>query len=98
MDCSTGNTAGCDGGSVGDAFEFINGYGTVYENDYREYDQKEQDCAKQKGSIGYKQFKNIALPNANFVEWNDGEIHVSYSMKSNEIMCPVNTDTPKNAA
>ena len=42
-----------------------------------------------------KQFKNIALPN---VEWNDGEIHVSYSMKSNEIMCPVNTDTPKNAA
>ena len=45
-----------------------------------------------------KQFKNIALPNANFVEWNDGEIHVSYSMKSNEIMCPVNTDTPKNAA
>ena len=45
-----------------------------------------------------KQFKNIALPNANFVEWTDGEIHVSYSMKSNEIMCPVNTDTPKNAA
>ena len=45
-----------------------------------------------------KQFKNIALPNANLVEWNDGEIHVSYSMKSNEIMCPVNTDTPKNAA
>lgn len=45
-----------------------------------------------------KQFKNIALPNANFVEWNDGEIHVSYSMKSNEIVCPVNTDTPKNAA
>lgn len=45
-----------------------------------------------------KQFKNIALPNANFVEWNDGEIHVSYSMKSNEIMCPVYTDTPKNAA
>ena len=45
-----------------------------------------------------KQFKNIALPNANFVEWNDGEIQVSYSMKSNEIMCPVNTDTPKNAA
>lgn len=59
IDCSTGNTAGCDGGSVGDAFEFINDYGTVYEDDYREYDQKEQDCAKPKGSIGYKQFKNI---------------------------------------
>ena len=36
--------------------------------------------------LQWKQFKNIALPNANFVEWNDGEIHVSYSMKSNEIM------------
>lgn len=45
-----------------------------------------------------KQFKNIALPSANFVEWNDGEIHVSYSMKSNEIMCPANTDTPKKVA
>lgn len=45
-----------------------------------------------------KQFKNIALPSTNLVEWNDGEIHVSHSMKSNEIMCPVNTDTPKKVA
>lgn len=45
-----------------------------------------------------KQFRNIASPSANLVEWSDGEIQVSYSMKSNKIMCPVNTDTPKNAA
>ncbi|CAD8148739.1 unnamed protein product [Paramecium pentaurelia] len=59
IDCADGNTAGCDGGSVGDAFEFINKYGTVYEKDYREYDQKEDECSKPKGSIGYKQFKSI---------------------------------------
>lgn len=45
-----------------------------------------------------KQFRNIASPSANLVEWSDGEIQVSYSMKSNKIMCPVDTDTPKNAA
>lgn len=38
IDCADGNTAGCDGGSIGDAFDFINEYGTVYENDYRAYD------------------------------------------------------------
>ncbi|CAD8052088.1 unnamed protein product [Paramecium sonneborni] len=59
IDCADGNTAGCDGGSVGDAFEFINNYGTVYEKDYREYDQKEDECSKPKGSIGYKQFQSI---------------------------------------
>lgn len=45
-----------------------------------------------------QQFKNVALPSTKLVEWNDGEIQVNYSMKSNEIMCPVNTDTPKKAA
>ncbi|CAD8049780.1 unnamed protein product [Paramecium sonneborni] len=59
IDCADGNTAGCDGGSVGDAFDFINKYGTVYEKDYREYDQKEGECSKPKGSIGYKSFKSV---------------------------------------
>ncbi|CAD8053866.1 unnamed protein product [Paramecium primaurelia] len=59
IDCADGNTAGCDGGSVSDAFDFINKYGTVYEKDYREYDQKEGECSKPKGSIGYKQFKSV---------------------------------------
>lgn len=45
-----------------------------------------------------KQFANIALPGANFVEWNDGEIHVSCSVKSNEIVCPAGTDIPKKVA
>ena len=31
MDCAGGDTDGCNGGSIGDAFEFINEYGTVYE-------------------------------------------------------------------
>ncbi|CAK71133.1 unnamed protein product (macronuclear) [Paramecium tetraurelia] len=59
IDCADGNTEGCDGGSVSDAFDFINKYGTVYEKDYREYDQKEGQCSKPKGSIGYKQFKSV---------------------------------------
>ncbi len=59
IDCADGDTAGCDGGSMGDAFDFINEYGTVYETDYRPYNQKESECTKPKGSIGYKQFKSV---------------------------------------
>lgn len=50
------------------------------------------------GDACSKQFRAIESPSVNLVEWNDGEIHVSYSMESNKIMCPVNTDTPKKAA
>lgn len=38
MDCAGGNTMGCDGGSMTDAFDYINDAGTVYEKDYRPYD------------------------------------------------------------
>ena len=43
-----------------------------------------------------QQFRDVALPNKDKVEWNEGEVHTTYSFTSNITACP--TDTPKKVA
>lgn len=55
-----------------------------------------EDCIKDDACS--QQFRNIASTNVGTVEWNDGKIHASYSLKNNITACPVNMGSPKKVA
>lgn len=45
-----------------------------------------------------QQFRNIALPDTDVIEWSDGENPATYTMASNITECPTITGTPKKVA
>lgn len=71
-------------------FELSLAFGVIPQVEFIPVDNyiKEDACVQQ--------FRDITLPNKDKVEWNDGEVHATYSMISNITACPV--DTPKKVA